>query len=98
MFLSACQTTGTKPVDISNIDVKNPYIIGYYVTYSNMCGNFSGNSADKLVIRSLTEKYEDNKHFKKGYDLNLNLVGMDKITNLSDCDKAKAIVNAAYEN
>ncbi|MEH6402410.1 MAG: hypothetical protein V7750_03480 [Sneathiella sp.] len=98
VFLAACNTTGGKPVDISTVDVKNPYLIGYYVTYSNMCGYFSGNSADKLVLRSLTEKYEDNKQFKKGYELNSNKVGADRITNLHDCDKAKAIVNAAYEN
>jgi len=98
VFSTACQTTGGKPADISGLNTENPYLIGYYITYSNMCGYFSGNSADKLVLRDLKEEYEDNKYFKKGYELNLNLVGSDRVTNLTECEKAKTFVNAAYEN
>ena len=97
VLLFGCNTTPPKPVDISNVNLNNPYVIGYYVNYSEICATFRGTGADKLVLRALIKKYENNSYFQKGYERNSSLYGYDLVTNLPLCDKAYTIVNAAYD-
>ena len=93
VLLSACTTTENQNIDLSKIDTTNPYVVGYYVKYSEICAQFRGSGADNLAIRNLKQTYQTNRQFKKGYDVNRGTEGFDAVTNLPDCDLAKAVVN-----
>ncbi|MEH6402411.1 MAG: hypothetical protein V7750_03485 [Sneathiella sp.] len=97
VILAACNTTGGKPADISNVNLKNLYALGTFVTYSELCATFSGAGADKLKIRALKEKYEGDRQFKKGMDRDSNLFVYDWVQ-LNDCPRANAVIDAAYNN
>ncbi len=98
LFLTSCQTTGDQDVDISDVNVYSTQTVGYYVMYSEICAQFQGNGADNMKLRALKEKHKNSTGFERGYYVNRSLLGMDGVTNLTKCMKAKAIVNAAYDN
>lgn len=98
LFLAGCAAGNQKPVDISDIDIGNPAYVGYYVTYSEVCAQFNGTGADNLKLRALIEEFEGNKTFRRGYVLNRSAFGAGSITGLDNCDKAKAVINAAYDS
>ena len=94
-LLTACNTTTRNTADISKVNTSNPYIIGYYVKYSEICAQFRGSGAGNLHIRSLRQKYKRDARFAEGYAINDGLEVFDSITNLPDCDLAKAVVDKA---
>jgi len=96
MFIAACQTTGSKPVDISNVNFKNLYALGTFVTYSELCATFSGESADKLKLNALKDKYKGNRQFEKGLGRDGNVFAYDRVQ-LSDCPRSNAVIEAAYK-
>ncbi|MEX1036165.1 MAG: hypothetical protein WDZ54_09425 [Sneathiella sp.] len=96
-LLTSCATVNDEPADISDVDLNNPYAIGWYTTYSDICRHFRGSGADLKVTRSVVESYKWSDSFKRGYERNRNLLGFDVITGLTYCDKAKTVVNAAYK-
>jgi len=91
LVLVGCNTTG-KPADISDVDLTNSYTVGWYTTYSELCGHFQGSGASLNQIQSVVEKYRRDARFKRGYDHNRNLFGFDVITNLNRCAVAKTVV------
>ncbi|MZR30418.1 hypothetical protein [Sneathiella litorea] len=95
LVLVGCNTT-SEPVDISDVDLTNSYTVGWYTTKSELCGHFLGSGASNQKIQAVTENYRGNERFKKGYDLNHGLLAFDGVTNLYNCDKAKAVVEAVY--
>lgn len=94
-LVAACNTTENKEVNLSEVDTTNPYVVGYYVKYSEICAQFRGSGAGALNIRDLKQKYKRNDSFVKGYAINDGLEGFDAVTNLPDCDLAKAVVDMA---
>ena len=97
ILAAACNTTNDRAVDASKVDTSNPYLVGYYVKYSELCGEFAGSGADNQKIAYLKRKYENNGRYIKGYAINKNLEGHDKITDLDNCGLAKAVVEKAAE-
>ncbi|MFT6559300.1 hypothetical protein [Sneathiella sp.] len=95
VFIAACNTTNNTTVDLSNVDTTNPYLVGFYVKYSEICAQFRGSGANNLSIHALKQQYQQNARFKKGYAVNNGTEGFDAVTNLDHCDLAKAVVNKA---
>lgn len=96
IFLLAGCASNDKPVDISDVDLNNAYVIGWYVTYSDICRTYNGSGADIEVIHAIRERFKWSDSFKRGYDYNRNLFAYDTVTGLKHCDKAKAVLNAVY--
>jgi len=92
--LAACTTTDTNYTPSAK-ETTNPYYIGYYVGYSEVCAFFAGDGADKLKMKSLRDRYAGNQSFVKGIKVTDNLYAGDYVTGLNQCGKAKVIVNAA---
>ena len=97
LALSACTTTtDANNYQPTQAEVSNPYLIGYYVTYSDVCSYFNGSGAGKLQTRDVYQRYRNDPNFKRGYELNLSLIGSDIIIDLDECGKATKIVTTVY--
>ncbi len=95
ILMAACNTTSDRTVDVSKVDTNNPYLVGYYVKYSEICAQFDGSGADNQKIAYLKRKYESNERYIKGYAVNANMEGHDAIIGLDNCGLAKAVVEKA---
>ncbi len=92
VLLTACNTTNEKQHDLATVKADNPYSLGYYVKYSELCANFSGSGADNRSMAMLKRKFKNDTQFAKGYAVNQGLEGSDVVTGLDDCKLAKAVV------
>ncbi|MEH6476802.1 MAG: hypothetical protein V7727_14010 [Sneathiella sp.] len=92
--LAACTTTDTNYTPTAK-ETTNPYYIGYYVGYSEVCAFFAGDGADKLTMKALRGRYAGHQGFAKGVKITDSLYVGDRVTGLNDCGKARVIVNAA---
>lgn len=92
--LAACTTTDTNYTPTAK-ETTNPYYVGYYVGYSEVCAFFAGDGADKLQMKTLRDRYAGNQSFDKGVKVTDSLYAYDSVTGLKDCGKAKAVINAA---
>ncbi len=97
LFLTGCTTGSQKSVDTSDVDISNLHLVGYYTTYSEVCAQHFGFSVSREQVSALTEKYEGNKWFQSGYDINRGLLNSDAVTGIGNCNKAIAIMGAAYD-
>ncbi len=97
LFLSGCAAGSQKPVDISDVDLNNLHLVGYYTTYSEVCALHFGFRVSGEKVAALTEKYGDNDWFKSGYDINRGLLSSDAVTGIGDCNRAIAIMDANYD-
>jgi hypothetical protein len=97
LFLSGCATGSQKPVDISDVDLNNLHLVGYYTTYSEVCGQKLAVSAPREKIVALTEEFRGVPWFDSGYVINRSALNADVITGFGKCYKARDVVNAAYD-
>lgn len=98
LIVTGCQTTDNKPIKISQADIakSSANSIGKWVSYSRICAEYRGSGADDLKIKALEERYETDLAFQKGHEEIGSLRGYDSVTGLNQCEKAEAIVDAAY--
>jgi len=92
ILLSACQTSA--PAE--HPDAKaliNPYTIGYYIGYSELCSEYQGESPNPLTIKALVEKYGSNSSYKTGFQQMNSLKAFDRVSGLKNC----RLVHASLE-
>ncbi|USG60559.1 sel1 repeat family protein [Sneathiella marina] len=97
LFLVACNTTTAPPSDLTLSETQNPYFIGWYTNYSELCARFDGGGgAERHKTEALKDWYGNDPFFKKGYAKNAELLDRNRMTGLTRCERAIAIVDVAF--
>lgn len=91
-MLVACQTNAPAEHPDAKALV-NPYTIGYYVGYSELCSEYQGESPDPLKVQKLASKHGSNPAYQTGFQKLNSLKAYDRITGLKNC----RLVNASLE-
>ena len=79
-------------------EAKDPYLLGYHITYSEICKKDGKEAADQDQITALTNRYLSNENFSRGYAQNRDALTKDFMFVLKECKKAKGIVSAAFDH
>ncbi|USG61467.1 hypothetical protein NBZ79_00565 [Sneathiella marina] len=94
-LLSGCVTTNQKPVDISDVDLNDPYTVGVWFAFSNLCEKHHGIASENDAGLALLNKYSFDGRFMQGLMVYDDVSSDDAIKSSRQCYKAKAAVEAA---